>query len=102
MTSLMNLRLSQWTEPWEKPCDPLQYLITHAELYIQYLLQTVIAYTADKRQVLFRFHPFYRHVWRQPRIISFIVQPIDSFLNELFSLQIINKQTPIKSFQSPW
>lgn len=32
MTSLMNLRLPQWTEAQEKPYDPLQCLITSAEL----------------------------------------------------------------------
>lgn len=34
MTSLMNLRLPQWTEAWEKPYDPLQYLISPGELHI--------------------------------------------------------------------
>lgn len=30
----MNLRLPQWTKAWEKPYDPLQYLITPSELHI--------------------------------------------------------------------
>lgn len=83
MTSLMNLRLPQWTEAWEKPYDPLQYLITRVELHIYkytvYLLQTVIAYTADKWQalvVLFCFkslhHSSYRNSWLQLRIICII------------------------------
>lgn len=34
MTSLMNLRLPQWTEAWEKLCDPVQHLITPVEVQI--------------------------------------------------------------------
>lgn len=32
--TLMNLRLPRWMKAWEKPYDPLWYLVTRIEIHI--------------------------------------------------------------------